>query len=202
MRRSRTSTRDDIVAQTLARNRLGVPAVVFFVLAAAAPMTVVACGATTGWAVTGVKGIPIAYLAIAAVLAMFSVGYTAMSRRIVNSGAFYSYIAQGLGRAAGVAAAPSGHASTTKSPVSSTGAHCSTRGCAPPSSGDPTTTRNPRPTLRPPCRGPVSRGSDRPAQRSRWAARIPKAEDASATRADQQPAETSSAPASASSALA
>ncbi|GAA4263747.1 APC family permease [Dactylosporangium darangshiense] len=105
MRRSRTSTRHDIVAQTLARNRLGVPAVVFFVLAAAAPMTVVAGGATTGWAVTGVKGIPIAYLAIAAVLAMFSVGYTAMSRRIVNSGAFYSYIAQGLGRVAGVAAA-------------------------------------------------------------------------------------------------
>ncbi|GAA2618672.1 APC family permease [Dactylosporangium fulvum] len=105
MSRSRHDDRTDIVARTLARNRLGVPAVVFFVLAAAAPLTVVAGGATTGWAVTGVIGIPVAYLAVAAVLAVFSVGYTAMSRRIVNSGAFYSYIAQGLGRVPGVGAA-------------------------------------------------------------------------------------------------
>jgi amino acid transporter len=81
----------DVVARTLARNRLGVFAVTFTVLAAAAPLTVVAGGATTGWAVTGVIGIP--------------VGYTGMSRRIVNTGAFYSYISHGLGRAAGVAAA-------------------------------------------------------------------------------------------------
>ncbi|WP_432844190.1 APC family permease [Dactylosporangium sp. CA-092794] len=68
-------------------------------------MTVVAGGATTGWAVTGVLGIPISYLAVAVVLAVFSVGYTAMSRRIVNAGAFYSYITRGLGRIPGVAAA-------------------------------------------------------------------------------------------------
>src|SRR5258706_5729702 len=105
MARSRRGAQHDIVSQTLARNRLGVPAVVFFVLAAAAPLTVVAGGATTGWAVTGVEGIPIAYLAIAVVLAIFSVGYTAMSRKIVNTGAFYSYIAQGLGKVWGVGAA-------------------------------------------------------------------------------------------------
>jgi amino acid transporter len=105
MTRSKHASPFDIVAQTLARNRLGVPAVVFFVLAAAAPLTVVAGGATTGWAVTGVIGIPIGYVAIAVVLAVFSVGYTAMSRKIVNSGAFYSYIAQGLGRVPGVGAA-------------------------------------------------------------------------------------------------
>jgi amino acid transporter len=105
MSRSKSGARYDVVSQTLARNRLGVPAVVFFVLAAAAPMTVVGAGATTGWAVTGVIGIPIAYLAIAAVLAVFSVGYTAMSRKIVNAGAFYSYITKGLGRVVGVGAA-------------------------------------------------------------------------------------------------
>lgn len=105
MSRSRSGAQYDIVSQTLARNRLGVPAVVFFVLAAAAPLTVVAGGATTGWAVTKVIGIPIAYLAIAVVLAIFSVGYTAMSRKIVNAGAFYSYIARGLGRVPGVGAA-------------------------------------------------------------------------------------------------
>jgi amino acid transporter len=95
----------DIIGQTLARNRLGTVAVTFSVLAAAAPLTVVASGATAGWAVTGVVGIPIAYVAVAAALGMFGVGYTGMSRRIANTGAFYSYIAQGLGRVPGVAAA-------------------------------------------------------------------------------------------------
>lgn len=105
MPRPRSGAQYDIVSRTLARNRLGVPAVVFFVLAAAAPLTVVAGGATVGWAVTGVSGIPIAYLGIAAVLAVFSVGYTAMARKIVNAGAFYAYVVRGLGRVPGVGAA-------------------------------------------------------------------------------------------------
>lgn len=95
----------DTVSAVLARGRLGIPSVVFFVIAAAAPLTVVAGGATTGYAVTGVTGIPVAYLVVAAVLALFAVGYVAMSRRIVNAGAFYTYVARGLGRPSGVAAA-------------------------------------------------------------------------------------------------
>ncbi|MET7808547.1 APC family permease [Micromonospora chersina] len=95
----------DTVSAVLARGRLGIPAVVFFVVAAAAPLTAVAGGATTGYAVTGVLGIPLAYLVVAAVLALFAVGYVAMSRRIVNAGAFYTYVTRGLGRPAGVAAA-------------------------------------------------------------------------------------------------
>ncbi|MFI2652524.1 APC family permease [Micromonospora fulviviridis] len=95
----------DTVSAVLARGRLGIPAVVFFVVAAAAPLTAVAGGATTGYAVTGVLGIPLAYLVVAAVLALFAVGYVAMSRRIVNAGAFYTYVTRGLGRPTGVAAA-------------------------------------------------------------------------------------------------
>ncbi|MET8912468.1 APC family permease [Micromonospora sp. NPDC004551] len=95
----------DTVSAVLARGRLGIPAVVFFVVAAAAPLTAVAGGATTGYAVTGVLGIPLAYLVVAGVLALFAVGYVAMSRRIVNAGAFYTYVTRGLGRPAGVAAA-------------------------------------------------------------------------------------------------
>ncbi|MDH6471992.1 MULTISPECIES: APC family permease [unclassified Micromonospora] len=95
----------DTVSEVLARGRLGIPSVVFFVIAAAAPLTVVAGGATTGYAVTGVAGIPVAYLVVAAVLALFSVGFVAMSRRIVNAGAFYTYVTRGLGRPAGVGAA-------------------------------------------------------------------------------------------------
>ncbi|PSK67598.1 Putrescine importer PuuP [Micromonospora sp. MH33] len=100
-----SSSRPDTVSAVLARGRLGIPAVVFFVVAAAAPLTAVAGGATTGYAVTGVLGIPLAYLVVAAVLALFAVGYVAMSRRIVNAGAFYTYVTRGLGRPAGVAAA-------------------------------------------------------------------------------------------------
>lgn len=93
------------VSAALERNRLGVAAVVFFVMAAAAPLTVVAGSATTGFAVTEFVGIPVAYLAVAVVLALFAVGYIAMSRRVVNAGAFYTYVAQGLGRVPGVGAA-------------------------------------------------------------------------------------------------
>ena len=91
--------RSDVVARTLARNRLGVPAVVFFVMSAAAPLTVVAGVVTTGYAVTGVTGIPLTFLVVGAVLAVFSVGYVAMARHVAHTGAFYAYVARGLGRA-------------------------------------------------------------------------------------------------------
>ncbi|MBO4210630.1 APC family permease [Micromonospora echinofusca] len=93
------------VSSTLAKGRLGVPSVIFFVLSAAAPLTVVAGVVTTAYAVTGITGIPLAFLVVAAVLAFFSIGYVAMARRVANAGAFYAYISQGLGRPAGVGAA-------------------------------------------------------------------------------------------------
>ncbi|ROO52688.1 amino acid/polyamine/organocation transporter (APC superfamily) [Micromonospora sp. Llam0] len=93
------------VAAALARSRLGVPQVVFFVLAAAAPMTVVASAVPTAYAVTGLSGVPVAYAATAAVMLLFAVGYVAMSRHVVNAGSMYSYVAHALGPASGVAAA-------------------------------------------------------------------------------------------------
>lgn len=95
----------DRVSRALARNRLGVPTVVFFVLSAATPLTVVAGVVTTGFAVTGVIGLPIAFVAIALLLALFSVGYVTMSRHITNAGAFYTYVTHGLSKRAGVGAA-------------------------------------------------------------------------------------------------
>lgn len=100
-----TSDRPSNVSNALARGRLGVPSVIFFVLSAAAPLTVVAGVVTTGYAVTGVTGIPLAFLVVAVVLAFFSVGYVAMSRRVANAGAFYAYVSRGIGRPAGVGAA-------------------------------------------------------------------------------------------------
>ncbi|GAB3146989.1 APC family permease [Micromonospora sonneratiae] len=95
----------DPVAATLAAGRLGVPAVVFFVMSAATPLTVVAGVVTTGYATTGLTGIPVAFLLIGVVLAVFAVGYVAMARRMANAGAFYAYIARGVGRPVGVGAA-------------------------------------------------------------------------------------------------
>ncbi|TDB70016.1 APC family permease [Micromonospora sp. KC723] len=100
-----TLQRPSNVSDALARGRLGVPSVIFFVLSAAAPLTVIAGVVTTGYAVTGVTGIPLAFLVVAAVLALFSVGYVAMARRVENAGAFYAYVSRGLGRPAGVGAA-------------------------------------------------------------------------------------------------
>ena len=88
----------------LASGQLGVPTVMFFVLSAATPLTVVAGVVTNGWAVTGLAGIPIAFLAVGAVLMIFSIGYVAMARQVANAGAFYAYVARGLGRPAGVGA--------------------------------------------------------------------------------------------------
>jgi amino acid transporter len=101
---STRSPRDSQLSTALARDRLGVPAVVFFVMSAAAPLTVVAGVVPTGLAVTGLTGISIAFLAVAVVLALFSVGYVAMARHIANAGAFYAYIARGIGRPVGVGA--------------------------------------------------------------------------------------------------
>ncbi len=93
------------VSRALAADRLGVPAVLFFVLAGVAPLTVAAGVIPTAYATTGLTGIPAAFLVIAVILAIFCAGYMAMARAIRNAGAFYAFIAAGLGRVTGVAAA-------------------------------------------------------------------------------------------------
>ncbi|SES49304.1 APC family permease [Actinokineospora terrae] len=91
-------------AQTLAGQRVSTAGVVFFTASAATPLTVCAAIVTTGLAATGKLGLPLAFVIIAAVLAVFSVGYVAMARRVPNAGAFYTYVSLGLGKPAGVGA--------------------------------------------------------------------------------------------------
>ena len=105
---SRTHTagsKPSSVSRALARDRLGVPAVLFFVLAGVAPLTVAAGVIPTAYQTTGLTGIPAAFLVIAVILALFATGYVAMTRHITNSGAFYAFVSRGLGRVVGVAAA-------------------------------------------------------------------------------------------------
>ena len=87
-----TGSKPGTVSRALARDRLGVPAVLFFVLAGVAPLTVAAGVIPTAFATTGLTGIPAAFLVIAVILALFATGYVAMTRYITHSGAFYAFI--------------------------------------------------------------------------------------------------------------
>ncbi len=93
-----------VVAASLAKDRLGVFSVIMFSMTAAAPLLVVGGLVTAGWAATGITGLPLAFIVLGIVLAVFSVGYVAMARHLTNAGAFYSYIARGGSKPLGVGA--------------------------------------------------------------------------------------------------
>lgn len=84
---------------------LGVSAIVFMVVAGASPLTVVGGVVPLGVLLGNGIGFPSLYLVAAAVLVLFSVGLSAMTRTVPKPGAFFTYIGHGLGRPAGVAAA-------------------------------------------------------------------------------------------------
>ncbi|MDT5034301.1 MAG: hypothetical protein QOC94_4472 [Actinoplanes sp.] len=92
-------------SSALAKNRLSTGMVVLFVISAIAPFVVQGGLVPTALAVTGLTGVPIAFLVVAGILGIFSVGYVAMARHVANAGAFYTYIARGLGKPFGVGAA-------------------------------------------------------------------------------------------------
>ena len=87
MSRMQVPAKPSAMSRALARDRLGVPAVLFFVLAGVAPLTVSAGVIPSAYATTGLTGIPAAFIVIAFILALFAVGYVAMTRHITNAGA-------------------------------------------------------------------------------------------------------------------
>src|SRR5215210_7630317 len=89
----------------LHRRALGVPDLVFFIVAASAPLTAVAGGQAATYLVTGNRAVAFMFIPLGIVLALFTVGYAAMSRYIENAGAFYAYVSKGLGRVSGIGAA-------------------------------------------------------------------------------------------------
>lgn len=89
----------------LKKGRLSTTALVFIIIAASAPLTVLAGGVPTSFAVSGLLGVPLGYLVLGVILVLFAVGYGRMSSRIQNSGAFYAYVSEGLGNRQGIAAA-------------------------------------------------------------------------------------------------
>ncbi|MEU9556383.1 APC family permease [Streptomyces fumanus] len=83
---------------------LGTSDIAFFVVSAAAPLTVMAGVAPLALVLGGI-GAPVGYLLAGLTLAVFAVGFTTMSRHVRGGGAFYAYITRGLGPAVGVGAA-------------------------------------------------------------------------------------------------
>lgn len=92
-------------AQKLSPRHISTTALVFMIIAASAPLTVLAGGVPTNFAVSGILGVPLGYLCLGIIIMLFTVGYVAMSKSISNAGAFYAYVAEGLGNRQGIAAA-------------------------------------------------------------------------------------------------
>ncbi|UJA19829.1 APC family permease [Thermoleophilia bacterium SCSIO 60948] len=100
-----TRSQDAPTRGKLQRRALGVPDLVFFIVAASAPLTVVAGGVSATYLVTGNTGVPLLFLVLAAILALFVSGYAAMSHHVTNAGAFYAYVAKGISKTVGVGTA-------------------------------------------------------------------------------------------------
>lgn len=90
---------------SLKRGKLSTASLVFMIIAASAPLTVLAGGAPTNYAVAGLLGVPVGYIVLGLLLILFAVGYGRMASKVQNSGAFYVYIARGLGLRQGIAGA-------------------------------------------------------------------------------------------------
>ncbi|MEU0073277.1 APC family permease [Streptomyces sp. NPDC006332] len=91
--------------RALRADRLGTGGLLLSVLAATAPLMVVAGVMPTTFAVMGIVGQPLLFVVLGVVLVLFGVGYAEMSRHVHNAGAFYAYISRGLGATAGASAA-------------------------------------------------------------------------------------------------
>ncbi len=86
-------------------HQLSTPYIIFLVIAAAAPLASmignlpIAIERGTG------PYVPIAFLIAGAILIAFTAGYAFIGRRVVSTGAFYTYVAEGLGKPLGVGTA-------------------------------------------------------------------------------------------------
>ncbi|URM96594.1 APC family permease [Actinomadura madurae] len=86
-------------------NTIGAGHIVFFVVSAAAPLSGIVLGVPVIVGQGNGTGAAGTFVLVTAVLLLFAVGYSAMSRHIVNAGGFYTYVAHGLGRIPGLGAA-------------------------------------------------------------------------------------------------
>ena len=91
------------VPAALERKTMTTPGMFTFSAAASAPVVVLLGGIPTTYAATNVVGVPLGFVLVGAVVALLSVGYTALTRHVPHPAVYYAVIARGLGRPAGVA---------------------------------------------------------------------------------------------------
>lgn len=93
------------VDHDLKKNALGVADILFFVLSAQAPLTSIVGAAGVAIALGNGAGVPGAYLAVGAVIILFAVGFTTITRHIDCQGGFFAIIRAGLGLRTGTGGA-------------------------------------------------------------------------------------------------
>lgn len=97
------TTKPDTAKARLAKNAIGPAHLVFFVVAAAAPLTVLTANAPVAISFGGV-GLAAGFIVCGIVLALFAAGFTAMARYVSTAGAFYVYVTKGFNRSIGMGA--------------------------------------------------------------------------------------------------
>ena len=85
----------------LRKNALGTGGMVFMVISAAAPLTIVAGVAPLAILIGGIAA-PLIYAGAGLVLGVFAIAFMAMTRYVKALGGFYTYITEALGKAIGL----------------------------------------------------------------------------------------------------
>lgn len=96
--------RTDDAQSRLKPNSIGLVGVVFMVVAFSAPITAMTGNVPVAVGYGNGIGAPAGFIVATIVLSIFSIGFTALARHITSAGAFYTFVARGLGRPFGLSA--------------------------------------------------------------------------------------------------
>lgn len=87
------------------QGNLGVFAIMFMIVAGAAPLTTVSATVPVALVVANGVGYPLMYIAAGVLMLFFTIGMVAMTPHVKRSGAFYAYATAGIGRGSGISTA-------------------------------------------------------------------------------------------------
>ena len=86
----------------LAKKSIGTASMFWFCVGASGPMIVLAGSIVATYGTSKNLAVPLSFILLALVLALFTVGYMAMSRHVPHAATFYAYLSRGVGRVGGV----------------------------------------------------------------------------------------------------
>lgn len=93
------------MSSELRRDSIGTSHIVFFVVAAAAPLSAVLGVSPAAFALGNGPAVPMVFLLVGLIYILFSAAFTAMSPLVMSASGFYAYVAKGLGKPVAVATA-------------------------------------------------------------------------------------------------